>query len=102
MNSIVELVKELEKRPAMYLTRNYISCLKAYLDGWYQRDINNVSDINVMDSFQVFIEQKYESGTSHSWCDIILFYSQDETDGLKNFFKEFNDFITVKKADNNG
>ena len=96
MNSIVELIQEIEKRPAMYLTRNYISCLKAYLDGWYQRDIDNVPDIKAMSDFQIFIEKKYKSETSHSWCDIILFYSQDETDALRNFFKEFDDFLTAR------
>ena len=93
MASIVELIKEIQKRPAMYISKNYISCLKAFLDGWYIRDSSNLADGDIMGHFQDWIENKYGVKTSHSWNDIILFYSQDEANALKVFFELFEEFL---------
>lgn len=92
MNSIIELITQIKTRPAMYIGRNSISCLKAFIDGWYLRTPETVIDSTVMDDFQNWVEKKYNIKTSHSWCDIILFYSQDENDALSNFFREFDEF----------
>ncbi len=67
--------------------------MKSFLDGWYLRDASNINDINFISHFQDWIVKKYKIRTNHSWSDIILFYSQDEADALKNFFKEFNEFL---------
>ena len=93
MDSIVELIMKIKLRPGMYLGRNYISCLKAFLDGWHQRDYSNISDIEIMNKFQEKIEKSYKIKSSHSWCDILLFYSQDESKALDKFFKEFEEFL---------
>jgi hypothetical protein len=37
-NNIVKLILEIEKRPAMYIGRNSIFCLKAFLDSWHFRN----------------------------------------------------------------
>lgn len=57
----------------MYISRSSISCLKAFIDDWFYRDSSSISDPVLMDGFQNWIEQKYNTKTSHSWCDIILF-----------------------------
>ena len=93
MNSISILLNEIRVRPAMYISKRSISCLKAFLDGWYLRDPQSVDDADVMDNFQDWIEKKYNIKTSHSWSAIILFYSQDEYDALEVFFKEFDIFL---------
>ena len=73
----------------MYIGRNSISCLKAFIDGWYFRNSNGVSDMHIMNDFQDWVEKKYNVSTSHSWCDVLLFYSQDESSALSKFFDEF-------------
>ncbi len=93
MESILELIQEIEKRPAMYISKNYISCLKSFLDGWCLRNMSDISDIKIMGDFHNWIVNKYKITSSHSWNDIILFYSQDETDALYNFFISFRDFL---------
>jgi len=90
MNSVIELIYKIKTRPTMYISRSSISCLKAFIDGWFFRSPENVSDSNDMENFQNWIQKKYNVSTSHSWCDIILFYSQDESDALINFFDEFD------------
>ena len=92
MTSIINLIKEIEKRPALYISKNYISCLKAFLDGWaYEK--SDIEDFEIMISFQQWVQDKYRVYSSHSLFEIILFYSTDEAEALENFFHLFNDFL---------
>lgn len=92
MTSVVELIREIEKRPAMYISKNYISCLKAFLEGFMMS--TELSDAPIMRDFQNWIAEKHRVTTSHSWCEIILFYNScDESVALEKFFVLFNEFI---------
>lgn len=93
MNSIRELVLKIKERPAMYLGCNSISCLKAFIDGWYFRDMETVSDVHIMGNFHDWIEERLIKAGTQGWHRIILFYSQDECDALKTFFKLFDEFL---------
>ncbi|EDS4738642.1 hypothetical protein B0C58_004694 [Salmonella enterica subsp. enterica serovar Oranienburg] len=92
MNDIIELIDGIEKRPAMYLSRNTISALKAFLDGWQIRDPKGIINSDVLVTFQNYIEDYYEIN-GHSWDKIILLFSQDETDALNNFFIRYHEVI---------
>ncbi len=92
MNSIVDIINNIQKRPAMYIGRNSISCLKSFLDGWYLRNPEEVVDGIFMEQFQIVIERKYEAKSSKSWSDILLYNSQDESKALELFFKEFDEY----------
>lgn len=98
MDSIKELIALVKTRPAMYIGKRSITSLKAFLDGWYFRSPDTVEDIEVMSYFQEWIEKKYSIRSSHSWSEIILFYSQDECDALDTFFKEFETFLLGEKG----
>jgi len=91
-NSIKHLIDLIKGRPTMYITRNDIFCLKAYLDGWFFRNPDSVIDSDIMDKFQNWIERKYSINT-HSWAHIIWFYSSDDNDALNNFFIKFDEFL---------
>ena len=80
LDSLKELIEAIKKRPAMYLTRNYISSLKAFLDGWYLRRPDEVLEPELMHHFQKWVEQKYNVTTTQTWASILLFYSVDECD----------------------
>ncbi len=95
-DSLIELLGEIKKRPAMYLTRNYISSLKAFLDGWFLRRPNEVLESELMYDFQNWIEKKYNITTTQTWASILLFYSVDECDALELFFKDFDLFLREK------
>ena len=60
MNSVVELILKIKERPAMYITRESISCLKAFIDGWCIGLQEKIVDADVMESFQTAIEKKYK------------------------------------------
>ncbi len=77
----------------MYIGQNSISCLKAFLDGWYLRNPNSVSDQKLMEGFQDWVVKKYRIDSSQSWARIILFFSQDEANALTNFYGLFEEFL---------
>jgi hypothetical protein len=87
MSSIKNLLAHIQGRPAMYLGKRSILCLKAFIDGWYLRSPETVEDSDTMSAFQKWIEKKYNIQSSQSWDRIILFYSQDEYDALEIFLK---------------
>jgi len=93
MNSIIDLLKLVKERPAMYISRNSISCLKAFLDGWYLRDTDGVTDVHIMGELQDYTEKKYNENPVRSWCDILLYNSGDEGKALELFFEDFFGFI---------
>jgi hypothetical protein len=97
MSSIKNLLAQIQSRPAMYLGKRSILCLKAFIDGWYLRSPETVEDRDTMSAFQEWIEKKYNIQSSQSWDRIILFYSQDEYDALEIFFKEFSIFMEEAK-----
>lgn len=96
VKSVVEIVLLIKERPAMYISRNYISCLAAFLTGWTISNSENVDDIHILHEFQDYVSKKYNVTTSHSWASILLFYSADECDALNLFFKEFDIFLSQK------
>lgn len=96
MNTIVDLIFEIEKRPALYISKNYLSCLKAFLDGFSFGNSfasNKIYDFKILNNFQLWIEEKYRITSTQSWVDIIMFYSTDENDALYNFFDLFREFL---------
>lgn len=50
MNTLVALILEIEKRPALYIGKNYISCLKSFIDGWCLGN-KNIEDVEVLGKF---------------------------------------------------
>lgn len=73
----------------MYLTEHSISCLRAFLDGWYLRDPESVIDGELFADFQNWIKEKHKIKTNHSWTEIIRLFSQDDYDALDRFFELF-------------
>lgn len=99
MVSVVNLILEIEKRPALYISKNYLSSLKAFIDGWCFGN-SNIQDINILDDFQIWIENKYHITSNQSWADIIIFFSTDENEALYTFFKLFHSFINMNFSKN--
>lgn len=97
MDSLVNIIKIVEKQPGIYLTGNSINLLNAFLSGYIIREPETISDIHIMSQFQEWIERKYDKIGSNSWVKIILFYSVDEFEALDNFFKYFNIFLSEIK-----
>lgn len=56
-NNIVKLILEIEKRPAMYIGRNSIFCLKAFLDGWHFRNPKQTDNSEILIEFKTGFKQ---------------------------------------------
>jgi hypothetical protein len=97
-NSIKDLILEIKNRPAMYLGRNSIMCFKSFIDGWNYRTPETVADTEIMVEFQEWVEDRFNLHNRHSWDRIILFYSQDDSTALDNFFKLFEEFLEGRGA----
>jgi hypothetical protein len=96
MIDLYELIRNIEKRPAMYLGQPSITHLQSFLAGYFlarqQLDIPETEQEHHFSEFQVWIQQKFNIGSSQSWDKVILFFSQDEQTALKQFFILFNEF----------
>ena len=92
-NSIVALIRVIEKRPALYIGQRYISSLAAFIDGWYCAHESPIPDAHVFRDFEKWLRAKYDVTSNRSWDQIILFYSSDQYDALGNFFTLWNMFL---------
>ena len=96
-NNIVKLILEIEKRPAMYIGRNSIFCLKAFLDGWHFRNPKQTENSEILIEFADWIQEKFNIDQySVSWDKLLFLLYQDEEIALNSFFLNFNQFLQEK------
>ncbi len=101
MNDLYGLLREIQKRPAMYLGRNSIFNLQAFLDGYYlaRRELG-VPLTEQEQEFQVFLQwmrQRFKVETGQLWASIILFHAADERSAVDLFFDVFEEFLSQTK-----
>lgn len=92
MDSITDLLDQIEQRPAMYIGERSIMCLKAFIDGWMFGSGSNSDDSEFMLGFQRWVEKRFAVTSTQSWAQIIAFYSSDQMAALDealNLFKEY-------------
>lgn len=97
MHNLYTLIEKIKKAPSMYLGRHSIICLQAFLSGYsvakYELGEQPTNEDLDFSSFPEWIRKKFNVQTSQSWANIILFYSEDESKALDNFFKLLDEFI---------
>lgn len=89
INSYVDLIGFLTRRPEMYLGSKSIQILNAFLNGWDVGRKSKISDGEILSGFQPWIENKFTSKTTHHWSEIILYYNSCVD------YKAFDDFIKL-------
>ena len=102
MLDLYDLIKNIEKRPAMYLGQADLTHLGAFLAGCFfarrQSGIPETQQEQQFAEFQTWVEQKFNVSYSQPWEKIIRFFSPDETTSLQQFFILFNEFVEVQYA----
>jgi len=93
INSLETFISSIKKRTPMYLGGRTITHLKAFIDGWFFGSEEYIEDANLLEEFQLWLQEKYQVKGTQSWAGIILFYSNDEFDALQNFFALFDEFL---------
>jgi len=86
------LVLKIKKRPGMFLSTFSTYTLKAFLDG-YRYSVEENETSTVLDTFQIFIVDKYKASSTLSWDNIIRMYSSSDYQAFKKFFELFDEFL---------
>lgn len=101
--NVIELIKMMKDRPAMYIGRHSIFCLKAYIDGWYFRNTDEDVQMKILNDFSLWIDDSFFNSSERtcSWCEFLYCMSaNDENKALDKFFVLFEQYL-AEKANNN-
>ncbi len=103
MLDLYDLIRNIQKRPAMYLGQPSISHLRTFLAGYFlachQLGKPETEQEKHFSNFQTWIQQKFKITSSQSWDKIILFFSQDEYKALEQFFELFDEYSTTDRKE---
>ncbi len=103
MVDLYDLIRNIQKRPAMYLGRPSISNLRTFLAGYCfarrQMGIPQTAQEQQFSEFQAWIQDKFNLPSHQTWDQIILFFSQDEQAALNQFFKLFSEFTQTDELE---
>jgi hypothetical protein len=103
MHDLYGLIKKIKKAPSMYLGRDSIICLQAFLSGYsvakYELGEEPTEVERDFMEFPEWIRQRFNVSTSQSWANIILFYAEDEKKALDKFFELFEEFSDRHSVD---
>lgn len=102
MDNFYNLLKKIQKRPAMYLGKKSIFSLQAFLDGYYfarrELKVDLTEEESEFQEFLKWIRQKFNVETGQLWASIVLFHSADEGKAVERFFNLFEEFIGREKV----
>ncbi|PHJ62929.1 hypothetical protein VF14_13275 [Nostoc linckia z18] len=95
-----ELLQEIKRRPALYLSRKSIFDFHSFLQGYEIARINlgftKTEEEIEFDNFLEWLRKICPVKTHHTWANLILFYSADERDALDKLFALFDDYQAQK------
>jgi hypothetical protein len=97
-DDLLVLITLIKERTPMYIGKRSIFCLVAFINGWYFRNPKTVINRELLLSFEdwLFKKMKREKYSS-SWYNLVNYYSSDESDALKSFFFEFEQYLITQK-----
>lgn len=102
MLDLYDLIRNIEKRPVMYLGQADLTHLGAFLAGYFfarrQAGIPETQQEQQFSEFQTWVEQKFKVSYSQPWEKIIRCFSPDETTSLQQFFMLFHEFTEFQQA----
>ncbi len=102
MERVFKLLYRIEKNPALYFGgRENVALLRAMLDGYMEaiREMDqSFQGTFALGGFQDFVQSKYNNlFPSHSWDNIIDFYSSSDREAWERFYKLLDEFLGDKK-----
>lgn len=93
-DDLLGLIISLKNRTAMYISKNNIFCFIAFINGWYFRNPKTVKNWDLLFDFEDWLFKKMKRKKySSTWYNLVNFYSSDESEALKNFFMEFDQYL---------
>ena len=100
LKDLFELTSEIKKRPEIYLGEKSLTKFYHFINGFseaYHYMDSEKKYFAVYPGFQEWIQKKYNISIVQSWCNILLFHSSSEKEGLELFFKEIEIFMYIDK-----
>lgn len=99
MNTLIKLIKKIEKCPPLYLIESSLTNLShlvnGYFWGFHDAYTNPKILYNPFAGFNEYISDIYNTDLALDYCGIILLFSENEEEALKKFFKHFDDYIRL-------
>ncbi len=96
METVCELLDVIRKRPGMYIGKRCPIRLHLFLQGW-SLGKGTVRDLEVLRGFQMWVARRYNISSSHSWAEIIVFYSECNVEAFKKFYELFDEFNSCRE-----
>lgn len=89
-----EHLKEIKKRPGLYLGATSLTRLYAYLCGYCYPNRQEASRFQTdFSGFQAYIASRYKLTDDHTWAEILCFFSVSEEEAFHLFYKEWEAFL---------
>lgn len=76
----------------MYLGRRSGTLLHVFLQGWLLGLEESPEDLGILSEFQAWTAFKYQMTSSHSWAELIEFYSEGPVKAFEEFYSLFDEF----------
>ncbi|OMF02653.1 hypothetical protein BK127_37060 [Paenibacillus sp. FSL H7-0331] len=79
----------------MYLGRPSVFLLQAYMNGYvdYYNEVNEEQNYFFLPQFQEYIQKRFKIESTHSWAQIISFYSSSDEEAFNAFYRLLDEFI---------
>lgn len=90
METLKKLLDAIRQRPGMYVQRCPLQ-LNSFIQGWHLGK-GTVCDMGYLRAFEKWLARKHGITSSHSWADIILFYSEGNVEAFENFWELWDEF----------
>jgi hypothetical protein len=97
MTRVVDLLKEMRGRVAVYVGTTSLTKLAAFLRGYdYALYKQGVDDVNrFFGGFQNWLHDRFHT-TTHSWDNTILAHSKDEADAVDRFWNLLDEYLQTQ------
>ena len=94
LNNVCKLLNDIRKCPALYLGNNSLLLLQAFLNGYLLEKAQTDRESCIfMDCFQKYVEDWYDSKTTHSWAHLIIINNSEDT-AMKCFYEILDKYIS--------
>jgi hypothetical protein len=97
MSSALELLKEIRRKPGLYLSRPSVRDLANIIEG-YQIALHDCG-VSIDDKFsldfQPWIQRKFSVDLTQRWDKIIESASENEPEAMKRFWELLDEFLGV-------
>ncbi|MGB3694157.1 MAG: hypothetical protein WA999_15670 [Spirulinaceae cyanobacterium] len=103
MIDIYDTLKEIQKRPPLYLGGRSIFRLESFLYGYFyvkkKMGLPTTEGEKDFEEFHDWLQERLRVKTNKSWSSILLFRSSDESKALDLFFELLEEFKQRKDVD---